>query len=197
MEIKHVIDIMVGVVQIILFMLPLGYMINAAVRKTPLPWFQWVLLSSLLLMAAGIATVAFDYFGLGEQDPLDNCFYTQRLIWGVSDILIYFISLIVGFRIYCLVNTVNHFALEGRLPTQKSIKRNKTILKAIIVFAIVDGVAFVFFNTFWTFVVENFHAAEFFNTVNGLSQVILMLVNCLLYVLAYRLLFNIQGLLQS
>lgn len=146
--------------------MPLLTMILALARKTVLPKLQWVLLSGLVLSELGMVTVAFQYFGLWEKDPLKNCFYTQRLIWGMSDIIIYTISLIMGFRIYVLSNELHFFAIEGCLPCEKTKKRNNTILRAIAIIAFVDWVAYVFLNTFWTFVDRDVHAMRLFNSLN-------------------------------
>ena len=114
----------------------------------------------------------------------------------MSDIIIYTISLIMGFRIYALSNDLHFFAIEGCLPCEKTKKRNRTILKAIAIIAVVDWVMYSFLNTYWTFVARDVHAMRFFNSVNELCEVSLMILNSVLHVLAFCLVYKMQNILE-
>ena len=76
----------------------------------------------------------------------------DHVFFGTADILLFNMSILMGYKIYTVTNNMYEFAVKGNLPSQTMIKRDKAILNAIWIISIADIIAYIFLNTYWTFI---------------------------------------------
>lgn len=113
--------------------------------------------------------------------------YVNKIFFGTSDVFLFNVSIILGYKFYSVMNNLYEFSVKGNLPTKLSKKCNKLILNTIWIASIVDWTAYIFLNTYWTFVSRNMAALRIFNFVNRLVQLTLIFLVTVLFILAYQL----------
>lgn len=111
--------------------------------------------------------------------------YVNKIFFGTSDVFLFNVSIILGYKFYSVMNNLYEFSVKGNLPTKLSKKCNKLILNTIWIASIVDWTAYIFLNTYWTFVSRNMAALRIFNFVNRLVQLTLIFLVTVLFILAY------------
>ena len=128
--------------------------------------------------------VLYGYFGIGNGDK-DNCGFYDHVFFGVTDIFLFNVSILIGYKQYILSNNLYEFAVKGNLPSKWQLRRNKMILNSIWGLSISDIVIFVVLNIYWTFINRNMQTLRIFNFSNKMAQFALMVVNAILFVFAY------------
>lgn len=108
------------------------------------------------------------------------------MFFGTVDILLFNLSIMIGFKIYSLVNTVFEFCVKGNLPTSGSVTRDKVILNVIWCLFVGDGLAYIFLNTYWTFINRDMGVLRIFNFVNRIAQITVILVNAIMFLKSRR-----------
>ena len=96
-------------------------------------------------------------------------------------------SILMGYKIYTVTNNMYEFAVKGNLPSRAMIRRDKAIINAIWIVSIADITAYIFLNTYWTFVQRNMGLLAIFNFANRLMQIALNLACSLLFFASYLL----------
>lgn len=115
-----------------------------------------------------------------------NCYYWNHIFFGTVDILLFNLSIMIGYKIYGLVNTIYEFAVKGNLPTSSTITRNKVILNIIWFLFIGDALAYILLNTYWTFINRDIAILRIFNFSNRMAQVLVILVNGTMFLISRR-----------
>ena len=100
------------------------------------------------------ATIYFEYYSLSIGE-LKNCHFYDHIFGDISDIFLFNISLYMGYKLHSITNNFYQFAMNGRLPEEASIKRNKIVLRMINLVCLLDMLTLVFLNIYWTFINRN------------------------------------------
>jgi hypothetical protein len=127
--------------------------------------------------------VEFRYFGI-ETHVERNCLFFDHVLFGSVDILIFNLSMIMGFRTYTVFNNMYEFAVKGNLPNKNIKRRNMSILRVIWIVSLVDLAIVVFMNIYWTFIDRNIYNLRIFNFTNRLVMITLIIFNAILFVFA-------------
>ena len=140
----------------------------------------------MLILELILFIVECDYFGISDRDE-KNCFFFDHMFFGVSDILMFNLSIMLGFKTYAVFESIYEFAVKGNLPSKQKKKRNKFIVKLIWIISITNFVLFCFMNIYWTYIGRNIYYLRIFNFGNRLAQIVLTALNALLFISAHRI----------
>ena len=94
---KQRINQVFGVLHAILLLITLSYMCFSRFTGHRLSRLQWIYLVSLSIILTLITWVDFGYFGLGEGDA-KNCGYYDHIFFGSCDIMLFILSILLGFK---------------------------------------------------------------------------------------------------
>ena len=169
-----------------LFLAILTYLIVSKIRKHRLSYFQWVYLINLAFVEVLTTIVLFGYFGIGDGHA-DNCGYYDHVFFGSTDIFLFNVSILLGFKQYSVSSSVYEFAVKGNLPSKNIKRRNQIILYTIWALSIAEIASYIFFNTYWTFHSRDMYSLSIFNFSNKIWQAIFTIVNALLFLASHLL----------
>ena len=119
-------NLVTGFANIAFVLIILIFMIQTKLRKNRLTPFVWMCLSNLLFCSI-ITGVGQIYYA--DIFKSENCNFGLNLIYGVENIIIFNLSIIVGFRTYILCNEISEFALKGNLPSERAKKYKHWIVR--------------------------------------------------------------------
>lgn len=128
---------------------------------------QWWFLACIVAVLIINAIVYYGYFGIGEGDH-HHCHYFDHVFYGTSDIMLFILSMLLGFKQFKVAYNMHEFIVKGNLPTVASKKRNKFWYNVIICLSISDISIYIFLNTYWTFVERRMDVLSYFNFGNQL-----------------------------
>ena len=173
-----------GTMHLIIMLIVLAYLIGSYIRKHRLSKFQWVFLIVLMFIELFTAIVQYGYFGLGDDDN-HNCFYSDKVFYGSGEILLFNMSILIGYKLYLEIDNLYEFAVKGNLMSTWRRRRNHCILVSLWALSGINVSVYIFFNTYWTFIERDMYTLQIFNFVNRLSDIGFMSLNAFLYFLAY------------
>jgi len=113
--------------------------------------------------------------------------YVDKIFMGTTDVFLFNVCIVLGFKFYTVINDLYEFSVKGNLPTKLAIKCNKLILNTIWIASIADLFLYIFLNTYWTFGSRNMEALRIFNFANRSVQIALIFLVTLLFAFTYRL----------
>ena len=161
-------DYFLASVHIIFFAGLISYIVGSILRKRRHSTFQWAHLFSLCIIQLLEIFKFMNFFGLGHGDH-SNCYFWDHICFGVIDILLFNLSIMMGFKFYSVTNNLFEFAVKGNLPSRGTILRNKIILNAIWFVFVADGILYIFLNTYWTFFHRDIQQLRIFNFGNRIA----------------------------
>ena len=132
------------------------------------------------------AIVLFNYLGI-SVDKDKSCYFYEDIFFGISDILLFSLSLYMAYKLYTVSNNFYEFAVNGRLTSESVQKRNRYILLFIFVSSSCDLFVFLFLNVYWTYIERDIPKLDLFMFVNRIYQMLLCVTNAFLFYWSYRM----------
>ena len=105
----------------------------------------------------------------------------------MTDTLILNLTLSMGFRLNTVVRNFHEFAINGRLTSEATSKRNKMIIVLIWIISCSDLFIYLFVNIYWTYIDVNFYALHRFIFGDKAYQISIGLLNSSLFFWSYRI----------
>lgn len=172
----------VGWINAVIFTLIALYMVLSCLRKHRLTKFQWFGLSLLqfCILIVSVGQVVFNNI------ETSNCNFILSVIYTVEVTILFFISMLIGFKTYQVCREINDFALHGNLPSQQS-KRCKTItIVTIWIVTLVYMAVDLTLSFYWEFDTqhENRSLLDKFGYINHWIQIVLFLIVTVVYFFA-------------
>ena len=181
-----------GAIHLLMACCGIIFLIQSYVRKNRLSKFQWAYMANLFAFQLLCATVLFGYFGIGGGYT-DNCNFYNRVFYGSTDIFLFNVSILMGFKQFTVFSNMYQFTVKGNVPSESTKKCNKRCLNIIWMASISDFCIFVFLNTYYTFIHRNMTRLGLFNFVNRICQIVLIGLNGLLFIFAAVLMTKIMN----
>lgn len=100
---------------------------------------------------------------------------------------LYNMSILIGYKMYTVTDNLFNFAVKGNLPSNWVRRRNKCIMISLYVFSIATVVAYIFMNTYYTFVDRNMNILREFKFYNKFLDISQMVFIAVLYFLSYAM----------
>jgi len=116
---------------------------------------------------------------------MKNCHYYDHVFSGIADIFLFNITLLMAFKMYTITNNFYEFAVNGRLPENESMNKNKLILRLIWAVSITDLLVYIFFCTYWTFINRDMEALTVFIFSHTSVLILEMICNAFLFYWSY------------
>ena len=115
----------------------------------------------------------------------------QNMMYGMSDIFFFNVSLTIAYKLYAVTNIFYQFSVNKILPTSEQKKKNKFLIRSIQAISILNLATFVFFITYWTFINRDMSARQLYIFITKVASVLLLFVNSVLWGLTHRLMRKI------
>ena len=157
-----------GAVHLVIVIAIVVYIVVSLISGHRLSKFQVTYLSNLIFVEICYVIVMFGYFGVGDGVK-NNCGYYDKVFYGVTDIFLFNVSILIGHKQYTMSSNLYEFAVKGNLPSKWSVRRNKLILYCIWGVSLAEMVTFIFMNTYWTFINRDMASLRLFNFSNKMA----------------------------
>ena len=185
----EVLNVTTGVLNALLFLVILTFMVFSCVRSHRLTRFEWISLSNL---AYATGSVALGQITIRHIDS-KQCNFSLHLIYSVEVLILFNLSMIIGYKVYRISHEIYEFSINGNLPSEKSKKCERIIIFTIWGLSLLYLCLFLFLQYYWHFANHSPRKLEIFNFSAQWMQVLLFIIVSICYFSSGRRLIKLQN----
>ena len=170
-------------------------MVTACVRKHRLTKFVWVGLSCIQFCIFLVAVGQLEFKAIQSK----NCNFALGIIYSVEVGILFLLSILIGYKTYCICREIKDFALHGNLPSERSKQWKKRVIISIWAMTLVYLCIDLFLSFFWRFNTahKDLNILDKFDFINKWIQVVIFIIVSLLFLMSALLLRDLQVNLQA
>ena len=120
-------------------------MIRSCLKKSKFSKIIWFGLSNLVFSSAVVAAGQIAFSKIDSK----NCNFGLDMIYGAENIILFNLSMLIGYKTYCICHEVNEFAIKGNLPGEREKKIKKYIVTSMWSFSIIYMLVFLFLGFYF------------------------------------------------
>ena len=141
----HVLNIIIGCLNIAIFLTISIFMIRSCLKKSKFSRINWFGFWNLVFSTGVVASGQISFSKIESK----NCNFGLDMIYGAENIILFNLSMLIGYKTYCICHEVNEFSIKGSLPGEREKKIKKYIVTSMWTFSIIYMLVFLFLGFYF------------------------------------------------